>query len=518
MRRLLLLSIVCLLVAVGVGAEEEAETPSYPGGVAKLLFEGSQISTVPYSDAPRGPLFSLEALTGVLGVEMVIGPLGDSHRLLLKEREVVVGPGRAVAVVIPKEKDAQNQLMTFNQVPIRTAAGLEVSLDFIAKTLSDELSADFEWDESAVELRVTRHKSRTLAVGVDVFHLSASTVEVRFSARPRYRVERLPEGLMIRLSGDRIQLPVDTSRASSPLLSRIDVNADRLFIAPVEGAAIAEPRMLDQGEDGVRLIIEVFRQARVRGNVDEPGFELPPGIRTIVLDPGHGGPESGAVGQNGTEEKVLALAIARSLKRLIERRLRVRVVLTRSADVDLPLEMRTAIANQNKADLFISLHFNSYAGVTAHGAETYFLSREASDQVAADLAAKENSQSGGDNPETDLQLILWDLAQSHHLAESQFFAKLVQEELNQTLGLRNRGVKQAPFQVLMGATMPAVLVELGFISNAEEEAKLQSPIYQAELVDALFRAIQRFKTQVESRAEAPSEDRPERGPGVGGGA
>ena len=289
-------------------------------------------------------------------------------------------------------------------------------------------------------------------------------------------------------------------------MQSVTVTADRVLIKPVEGAAVGEPRLLEDGP--VRLVVEVFRHTgpRTAGEAPPPP---PAGVRTIVLDPGHGGTETGAVGTGGTEEKALALAIARSLRRVIESRLRVRVMLTRSDDADLPLESRTALANQNKADLFVSLHFNSYAGATAHGAETYFLSRDASDQVAAQVAATENAPGNVENdPESDLQLILWDLAQSYHLGESQRFANLVQEELNTTLGLRNRGVKQAPFRVLMGATMPAVLVELGFLSNPEEEKKLQSPIYQAELVQSLFKAIRRYKTQVEA-AEGPVDSPPE---------
>ena len=101
----------------------------------------------------------------------------------------------------------------------------------------------------------------------------------------------------------------------------------------------------------------------------------------------------------------------------------------------------------------------------------------------------------------DLELILWDLAQSHHMSESQRFAKLVQGELNQTLQLRDRGVKQAPFRVLMGAAMPAVLVELGFLSNPDEEKKLQDPEYRGNLISALARAVQRYKAQVENRPD-----------------
>lgn len=496
---LLLALLLAPVLAVGALAQGKAagEGPSYPSAAAKLIFEGRQISTVPCSLTPRGPLLNLPAVAAVLGVEIVVGPLGDSHRLILKDKEVIVGPERAVIVIVPSgEREGRPEHLTFLQAPVKTALGLEVPLELIVKILGEEIGIDFVWDQEALELRLTRRQIRTLAVAVEVFHQHSSTVEIRFSAVPRYRVEQLDGAVEIRFLGDRLQLPVDKRRATSELVRGVQAAADRLRIDLATGARAAEPRLFEEGEP--RLIVEVFRQTAPRAtSTAEPTVERPSGIRAVVIDPGHGGVEAGAVGPGGTAEKNLTLAIAKSLKRLLERRLRLRVVLTRGGDEDVSLETRTAIANENQADLFISLHFNSYAGAAARGAETYFLSREASDRLAAEVAEAENYPGGQEDPEGALQLILWDLAQTYHLAESQRFANLVQTELNLTLGLRDRGVKQAPFRVLMGATMPAVLVELGFISNPQEEAKLQSPIEQAKLVNALFRAVQLFKTQME---------------------
>ncbi len=490
----------CLVVATGWAQEETGTADAHPFAQAAVNFEGRRITSVSFSLTPRGPLFGLSAMATVLGVELTVGPLGDSHRLVLKDKEILVGPESAVTVVA-KADGSRQEIVSFSQPPIKGATDLKVPLDFLELAFSEELGFDFAWDEATSALEIRRREVRTLRVSVNVIHQNSSTVEIRFSTVPRYRVERFDDALEIRLVADRLALPVDTSRTSSPLVRGVTAATDRLRIELAEGTGVAEPRLLESPE--VRLIVEVFRQAAPRALAPQSGGA--PGVRTVVLDPGHGGVETGAVGPAGTTEKDLALTVSRSLKRLLERRLPVKVVLTRAGDADLPLETRTAIANQNKADLFISLHFNSYFGRRAHGAETYFLSREASDQVAAAAAAEENRAGGEPSPESDLQLILWDMAQSYHLAESQRFANLVQEELNLTLGLRDRGVKQAPFRVLMGATMPAVLVELGFLSNPEEESKLKSPIYQADLVDSLFRAVRRFKTQMEAQEEPPPE-------------
>ncbi len=222
-----------------------------------------------------------------------------------------------------------------------------------------------------------------------------------------------------------------------------------------------------------------------------------PGIRTIVIDPGHGGKEVGAIGPNGLMEKDATLTVSRRLAETLAERLGTRVILTREDDSLVSLDQRTGVANQYQADLFLSVHMNAAVVKDASGSETYFLSLEASDDVARRAAEVENASAGG--PSDDLKLILWDLAQQESLQESSRFAQAIQEEMNRATGVQNRGVKQAPFKVLIGATMPAVLVEVAFISNATEEAKLQTEEFQSTVVDAIARAIERYKTEYETR-------------------
>ncbi len=506
-----------LLLALPAAAQESATgSAPLPTGMASLEFEGRQVGKVAFSIAPDGPRFALPPIAAALGVELRIGPLGDSHTLIFEKQKVVVGPDQKLMIQVDADGRRQEDLTRLSRAPIKDLLGLKVPLELLDHTFGEQLSLRFEWRAEVLELAVARRELRELGAALNVVHQHRlSVVELELSETPRYRVERLPGALEIRLLGDRLRLPLERDgRSPDPLISGIVVAPAGVRIELAEGAAAAEPRLLSRPVP--RLVVEVFRQAAAPEE-PEPGSRAAEpkrsGIRTIALDPGHGGSESGAIGASGTSESDLTLLVGRALKRQIERRLPVRVIMTRSQNVDLPLETRTAIANQNKADLFISLHFNSSFGAKAHGAETFFLSREASDQLAAAAAEEENQMSGGDESaaEFDLQLILWDLAQSYHLAESQRFANLVQEELNLTLGLRNRGVKQAPFRVLMGAQMPAVLVELGFLSNPAEEAKLQSPVYRAELVDSLVRAVIRFKTQLEAR-EVATDAADERSP------
>lgn len=223
----------------------------------------------------------------------------------------------------------------------------------------------------------------------------------------------------------------------------------------------------------------------------------------IVLDPGHGGVETGAVGPGGVQEKEVVLDLARRLQAALQKEPGVAVVLTRDEDRQVARDERTAIANQNRAELFVSLHLNSSPAKGATGAETYYLSAEASDDEARTLAGVENEaarrgevvQTAAGGGQT-LDLILWDLAQNQYLAQSARLAQAVQRELNELAGTKDRGVRQAPFTVLMGATMPAILVELGFVSNSAEEARLKDSAHRDRIVEALARAIQGFRQQI----------------------
>jgi len=217
-------------------------------------------------------------------------------------------------------------------------------------------------------------------------------------------------------------------------------------------------------------------------------------MKTIVIDPGHGGLETGAKGKFGADEKDITLAISLKLKSIIERNLAARVVLTREKDIDVSLDSRAAIANNNRADVFVSIHTNSSYRKEARGSETFFLSRNATDKEARRLAYLENNaadvESGIVNDNKDeIQMILWDMAQAAYLKQSSQLAEFIQKELNVLLGTENRGIKQAPFKVLTGVACPAVLVEVAFISNPEEERRLETEEFQRSVAQAIYRGL-----------------------------
>jgi N-acetylmuramoyl-L-alanine amidase len=247
------------------------------------------------------------------------------------------------------------------------------------------------------------------------------------------------------------------------------------------------------------LDLEGERSARSASSRGRPAAIKPEFV--VVIDPGHGGAEVGAVGPTGLEEKEVALDLARRLKGAIQTDPTVGVVLTRDEDRVVSLDERTSVANHNRADLFLSIHLNASRGRRAAGSETYYLSDDATDDDARTVAALENRAYQPVQPfrneqgeyEPGLERILWDLAQNQHLARSARLAESVQSELDALAGTKNRGVRQAPFRVLQGATMPAILVEVGFLSNPEEEGRLRTDEYRDRIVEAIARAIAGFR-------------------------
>lgn len=221
-------------------------------------------------------------------------------------------------------------------------------------------------------------------------------------------------------------------------------------------------------------------------------------ITRIVLDPGHGGKDPGAVGRYlGVQEKDIVLEIAKRTKRLLEDNLDVEVLLTREDDRFVSLSNRTEFANKHRADLFVSIHCNAAYNSAANGTEVYYLSPAKTDEARA-VQAMENDVIRFEAPETrkrytDLDFILYDMRQTEHLRESIDLAGTCQHSLVKELGTKDKGVKSANFYVLRGAFMPAILVEVAFLSNSLEERKLKTPKFQEKAANAIYTSIKQFK-------------------------
>ncbi len=226
------------------------------------------------------------------------------------------------------------------------------------------------------------------------------------------------------------------------------------------------------------------------------------------MDPGHGGDDTGAKGAKGLKEKDAVLQLAQALVEELEAS-GMDARLTREADVFVPLWDRARMANQGGADLFISLHLNAAEARQAKGSEVYFLTLGAGDQEAAEVAAQENGETPGTrrpDPDNVVAGILDDLAQEAFLRDSERLAVAIQAQLNRLGGIKQRGVKQAPFVVLRGAAMPAVLVETVFISNPKEEAKLKDAAFLKKAAQAITQGVRHYFASGEETSRRKADE------------
>jgi N-acetylmuramoyl-L-alanine amidase len=286
---------------------------------------------------------------------------------------------------------------------------------------------------------------------------------------------------------------------------------EEVQLEPIEGDAVLRVTFAGASQvpktsalsDPPRLIFDFTRPAEPMARPPAAGSTS---LRTLVLDAGHGGHDSGAVGPAGLMEKDLVLDVTRRVAKLVEAHLHgIKVLLSRKGDYFVPLRDRTSFANRERADLFVSIHANAHREAASEGVETYFLSSEATDNAARQVAAAENSvvqlekPSGRGSRGDVVKAILWDLAQSEFQQESSRLAEVVQDSMTQSLKIPNRGVKQAGFYVLGGAAMPAILVEIGFVTNPREERKLKDTKYRDEIAQAIFAGIAGYKQDVDRR-------------------
>jgi len=340
---------------------------------------------------------------------------------------------------------------------------------------------------------------------------SFTRVVLETSAAVNHKIEQAGSGEMrIRVRG--LDGRVQAEDVEDGLIEKFRLeHAGRDMVLRVTFEGAAGPLRASTLTDPHRLVLDFTRPAEPAPPAGS-GVEATP-LRTIVLDAGHGGHDSGAVGPTGLMEKELVLDVTRRAARLLERELGLKVLLTRDRDVFVPLRDRTSFANRQRADLFVSIHANAHRQSGTDGVETYFLSSEATDNAARQVAALENgvvklegSTARGAGGKADIvKTILWDLAQSEFQVESERLAEIVHDSMARSLRIGNRGVKQAGFYVLGGAAMPAILLEVGFVTNPREERKLKEPRYRREIARAIVAGLAEYKRHWDQRARAASD-------------
>ncbi len=481
-------------------ARADAAAPAAP---ATFVPPGGSSIVVRATEAEGRTFVSIGDVAAALGGTLSYEAATGSYELKIGPHTAVFGTETPIAVVDTRLVQLAG--------PVRgEGSSAFADADFFSRVLSPLFGVTFAWDRAARTLAARRVDTPEVGVEATVSAFEGTTkVVFRFTQPPPYKVDKGDEQVVLRFPGVKL-VP------ALPEVAVDDARVARLLLRPGELAVVLKGKNLSTNvyplANPPRLVVDVTRAAPpppvaaaappaaspVPGALVVPTAVPRPEPRVVVIDPGHGGTEEGAKGPGGLLEKDVVLSLARTVREVLTAR-GYRVVLTRDSDASVGFQDRTAVGNAAKADVFLSLHMNASRAASAHGTEVYYLSLDASDRAAAALADTENKAEPTATPSTetnaalrDLDLILWDLAQNQHLTASSRLAEIIQGDFNRLLGITTRGVKQAPFRVLIGVNAPAVLVEVAFISNAEEEKLIASEEYRKSVAETLAGSLDNF--------------------------
>ena len=483
-----------LLIAVGVAVSSQ---PTQPPALSVLSREGRR--AVPLALVADQEFVALDDLATAFQLTVREESLG-AVTVSYKGKTIVLTPDQALASV-------GGRLVSLPAPPSRNGRRWLVPVEFISRALLLVYDAKLDLRKPSHllivgDIRVPRVTIRYDALG------AAGRLTLDITPRATATVTQENEHLTIKFDADALDVPAAPlpSPPSSGLILGVR-NVDATTMAVDLGPRFAGFRAANLPVDAtMRVVIDL-----VAAQTDAPATappspaapqapppELPPSLgqtaspfRTIAIDPGHGGDDEGVKIPGGAKEKDLTLAIARRFKGAIEARLGLRVLLTRDDDRSVPVDERTSVANNNKADLFVSLHVNGSMRPSTQGAAVYVAAfdRDAA-QAAANHGERVPTFGGGSR---EIELVPWDLAQTRHLDQSSAFADMLEATLRGHVPLAAKPVDRAPLRVLESANMPAILVELGYLTNPEQAKTIVSDAFQNAVVQALFEAVVKFR-------------------------
>lgn len=506
MRRAIARVTAGLLALVAVG--EAPARATQPSDAFLRVLTREEVRRLPIVQAEAQEYVPLDEIARMFGLSVREDRLAGGVTVAgATGRQIILTANQPVVSVA-------GRLVSLGTGPVREGTRWLVPLDFLQRALGPALDTRME----------LRRESRLVVVG----DLRVPRVNVRVEAPPGRavvsfeirpaapaRVALEPGHLLVTIEADTLDLALPRV-SPQDFIQTIEPGPSPTTIRIVPGPKFGLHRATTSQSDPAasRLVVELL----------PPGTEAPapappepsaaptppaadplslptPGVRTVVIDPGHGGDDTGARGPGGTLEKDVTLAVARRLRTMIESRLGLRVFLTRDDDRTLSLDDRAAYANSQKADVFLSIHANAAARPSLRGAEVYYLGidPDEADTPGGSAGAQLPALGGGTR---SIALVPWDVAQLAYLDESAALAGLVRQALGERVELSDRPVQQLPLRVLVGASMPAVLVEIGYLSNPDQERALASAAYQDQVAQALYDALVRFRARRERTATA----------------
>ena len=503
---------LAVVLALASGPHAQGTAPASP--LTLVTRDGRR--PVPTTVINNQEFIALDDLASMFQLMVREDALAGGVTVTYKGRTIVASADQPMASV-------NGRVVTLPAPVLRVGRRLFVPIDFIARALAPIYDVPID----------LRRASRLLVVGT----IRVARVVVRIDAAgppTRASVEVTPALLASSMfDGGRVIVRVEADMldpapppAPGGLIDQIQVSNQTTLIVFALNARAAMPRVsTTTTTESTRVTIEIPPTAQPPQDTSAappaqpaapplgalpqappPADAVPalPGqrtakLQTMVIDPGHGGEDAGVRGTKGALEKQVTLDVSRRLKSLIETRLGVRVILTRDDDRAVSPDERDAIANNSKADLFLSVHVNGAPSPAMKGAEVYFLRLDrAGEDARRSTAASElvlPAVGGGTRP---IDVIPWDLAQAAHVDVSSRFASMLEEELEKRTPMGPRPLQQAPIRVLSGVNMPAALVEIAYLTNAVQERAVLSAEFQGGLTQAIFDAIVRFRTYLES--------------------
>jgi len=465
-------------------------------------------------------MVSLDDLAALFQLTVREDALAGGVTVGYKGRTVIVTAGQALA-------SAAGRLVSLPAPPARDGRRWLVPVEFVSRALGMIYDARLDVRKNSRMVLVGDVRVPRIAVRQES---SGPQTRVTLAVNPRtpYTVSQDPSRVLVHFDADALDVSLPTFSPQGLLQSiRLSESGQTIAIdvGPRFGSFRASQAALDEG--GVQVTVDLMPAAAEpappaapsRGGL--PALPVPPlpdiptpsaqpaagGLRTVVIDPGHGGEETGAKSATGVLEKDITLSLARRLKALLEGRLGLRVLLTRDGDQAVALDDRAALANNSKADLFVSLHANASIRQTVSGAQIYYFAADHAGEDARRTAVGRHTLPTAGGGSRDIEMIPWEMAQLGHLSESGLLAGAIEEQCRDRVRLSPRPVLQAPLRVLAGANMPAVLVEVGFLTNPDEERQLVSDAYQSVVALALVDGLLRYR-EVADLARPPQHALP----------
>lgn len=491
----LVVSATCLAFALlARGLAGQSVPAGTPGTLTVLSKDGRR--TIATSLINNQEFTALDDLSAAF--QLVIQEGSGAITVTYKGKTIILTPDQALASV-------SGRLVSMPSAPVRSGRRWLVPLEFISRGLAPIYDTRLDLRKPAHllvvgDLRVPRLSARYETLG--------AAARLTIDATPRATSTVVQEGdrLTVKFDADAVDAtsPLIASQPPASLVQAVRV-IDPVTLSVDLGPRVAGFRTSSEQVDAASRLVIDFVAAQTSNEAGSPAATAPPPelppvltqaaatIRTIAIDPGHGGDDEGAKGPGGSKEKDITLAVARRLKASIESRLGIRVLLTRDDDQSVAVDDRTSLANNNKADMFISLHANASLRRATSGATIFSASfaHEAEQRVRASLAPERLPTFGGGL--RDIEIVPWDLAQIRHLDQSVAFAGILEQQLRDRVPMAAHAVDQAPLRILQSANMPAVLIEMAFVTNAAQEQALNGNGFQAAFVQGVYDSIIRFR-------------------------